>query len=314
MRLFLFFISTHSFQIIHFRLGVLTAGAGGKVAQVYVNGVFCSEDEARISVFDRGFLFADSIYEVTTVLDGCLIDHDLHAKRLQRSLDALGIRNPVSMPALLDIQRKLVADNQLQEGIVYMQVTRGSGERDFGVDPDMTPSLVVFTQAKSLLEDPNAKTGIKVISYPDLRWLRRDIKTTNLLPATMAKQAAKEQGKHDAWLVDEQDAVTEGVSNNAFIVTRDNELVTRRLSSDILHGITREVVLCLAADLDIKVVERSFTIAEAQAAKEAFITSASTFVYPVIEVADQPIGNGEPGPVAQALRERYIARALAQVT
>ncbi|MXU64030.1 D-amino-acid transaminase [Oceanomicrobium pacificus] len=272
---------------------------------VYVNGKYLPEEEAMISVFDRGFLMADGVYEVTTVLDGKLIDFDGHAARLERSLGELDMAAPCDRATLLAIHRELVARNAVTEGLVYLQVTRGAADRDFAYPEGVAPSLVMFTQAKSLIDSKAAKTGMKVISVPDIRWARRDIKTVQLLAPSMAKMAAKAAGADDAWLV-EDGQVTEGSSNNAYIVTADGTLVTRDLSNRILHGITRAAVLRFAREAGIKVEERAFTIEEAKVAREAFITSASTFVMPVVEIDGARLGDGAPGPVATRLREIYI--------
>ncbi|MEM9395591.1 MAG: D-amino-acid transaminase [Pseudomonadota bacterium] len=278
---------------------------------VYVNGDFVPEEEAKISVFDRGFLFADGVYEVTSVLDGKLIDFEGHAKRLERSLSELEMDAPVSMDELLEIHRELVARNDVAEGLVYLQVTRGAADRDFAYPTDAEPSLVLFTQSKTLAASPAAETGIRVISIADQRWGRRDIKTVQLLYPSMGKMMAKAAGVDDAWMV-EDGAVTEGTSNNAYIVTRDGTIVTRHLGTEILHGITRAAVLRFAREAQMKVEERSFTIEEAKNAREAFITSASTFVMPVVEVDGAPVGDGKPGPVAVRLREIYLEESLAK--
>ncbi|RMF41588.1 MAG: D-amino-acid transaminase [Alphaproteobacteria bacterium] len=272
---------------------------------VYVNGSFVAEDEACISIFDRGFLFADAVYEVTSVLDGRLIDFAGHMKRLARSLRELSMPAPADEAALLEIHRELVRLNDVVEGLVYLQVSRGAAERDFAWGVDMQPSLVMFTQSKPLIANPLAATGVRVITWPDQRWGRRDIKTVQLLYSSLAKMAAKEQGCGDAWLV-EDGLVTEGTSNNAWIVTRDGVLVTRGLSHDILHGITRAAVMRLAGEAQIKVEERPFTVAEAQEAAEAFSTSASAFVMPVVAIDGVELGDGKPGPVARRLREIYV--------
>ncbi len=275
---------------------------------VYVNGEYLPEEEAKISIFDRGFLMADGVYEVTSVLDGKLIDFAGHAKRLARSLAELDMVAPVTEDELLEINRELVARNDIVEGMVYLQVTRGSaGDRDFAFpDPDEVPSsIVMFTQSKpGMADSPQAKVGISVISIEDIRWGRRDIKTVQLLYPSMGKMMAKKAGADDAWLV-EDGFVTEGTSNNAYIV-KDGKIITRALSSDILHGITRAAVLRFAAEAQMVVEERNFTIAEAQAADEAFFTSASAFVMPVVTVDGQAVGTGVPGPVATRLREIYL--------
>ena len=274
---------------------------------VYVNGDYVPEDAAKISVFDRGFLFADAVYEVTSVLDGKLIDFEGHAKRLERSLSELDMDAPVTKDELLEIHRELVARNHIVDGLVYLQVTRGSdGDRDFVFPKAGTPpSIVLFTQSKpGLANSPAADAGIKVISIDDQRWGRRDIKTVQLLYPSMGKMMAKAAGCDDAWMV-EDGAVTEGTSNNAYIV-KDGAIITRHLSNDILHGITRAAVLRFAREAQMKVEERAFTIDEAKAADEAFVTSASAFVMPVVEVDGVAVGTGTPGSVAQRLREIYL--------
>lgn len=272
---------------------------------VYVNGAYLPEDEARVSIFDRGFLFADGVYEVTSVLEGKLIDFPGHMARLARSLAELSIAAPVNEDGLLVAHRELVRLNELDEGLVYLQVTRGAAERDFVYSDDATPTIVMFTQDKPIAETIAAQTGIKVISLPDIRWARRDIKTVQLLASSMCKTAAKAEGKDDAWLV-EDGFVTEGTSNNAYIVTKSGTIVTRDLSRSLLHGITRAAVLDYAKAAQMQIEERPFTIAEAQDAAEAFITAASTFVCPVVEIDGVAIGSGAPGPVAKRLRELYL--------
>lgn len=275
---------------------------------VYVNGEYLPESEAKVSIFDRGFLMADGVYEVTSVLDGKLIDFDGHAVRLERSLSELDIPNPVTKDELLAVHRELVTRNGIDEGMVYLQITRGApDDRDFVFpDPATTPQTVVlFTQNKpGLADNPVAKVGIKVISIEDIRWGRRDIKTVQLLYPSMGKMMAKKAGADDAWLT--QDGfVTEGTSNNAYIV-KNGKIITRERSTDILHGITRAAVLRFAAEAQMEVEERNFTIEEAKAADEAFITSASTFVMPVVEIDGVTLGDGTPGRVAPRLREIYL--------
>ena len=278
---------------------------------VYVNGEYLPETEAKVSIFDRGFLMADAVYEVTSVLDGKLISFEGHAVRLKRSLDELDMAEPCSKEELLEIHRKLVEMNGIVEGMVYLQVTRGSdGDRDF-VFPsaDTKPTIVLFTQNKpGLANSPAAQKGISVISIDDVRWGRRDIKTTQLLYPSMGKMMAKAAGADDAWLV-EDGYVTEGTSNNAYFV-KDGKIVTRPLSNDILHGITRKAVLRMAQEAQMEVDERLFTIDEASQADEAFVTSASAFVMPVIEIDGAQLGDGAPGPIAKRLREIYLEESL----
>jgi D-alanine transaminase len=279
---------------------------------VYLNGAYVPEEDAKISIFDRGFLMADGVYEVTSVIDGKLIDFDGHTARLDRSLRELDMENPISRDDLLEAHRELVRLNAIDEGLVYLQITRGApNDRDFVFpDPDETPqTIVMFTQNKpGLADNPTAKKGIKIISIEDIRWGRRDIKTVQLLYPSMGKMMAKKQGADDAWMV-EDGAVTEGTSNNAYIV-KDGKIITRALSNDILHGITRAAVLRFAQEAQMEVIERDFTIAEAQEADEAFITSASTFVMPVVEIDSQPLGTGTPGPLVTRLREIYLEESL----
>ncbi len=275
---------------------------------VYVNGTYLPEADASISIFDRGFLMADGVYEVTSVLGGKLVDFDGHIRRLDRSLAELSMARPATDAELLAMHRQLVALNEITEGMVYMQVTRGNpGDRSFVFpDPATTPStLVAFTQnVPNLADAPAARTGFRVISVPDIRWGRRDIKTTQLLYPSMGKMMAKQAGCDDSWFV-EDGMVTEGTSNNAYIV-RGNRIITRQLSSDILHGITRTAVLRFAAEAQMEVEERPFSITEAQTADEAFSTAASIFVMPVVEIDGAPVGTGKPGPVAIRLREIYL--------
>ena len=281
---------------------------------VYVNGEYLPEEDAKISIFDRGFLMADGVYEVTSVLGGKLIDFDGHAVRLERSLRELEMENPISKEDLLQVHRELVSRNGVEEGMIYLQITRGAPEdRDFVFpDPETTPpTVVLFTQNKpGLANNPVAEKGIKVISIEDIRWGRRDIKTVQLLYPSMGKMMAKKAGADDAWMV--QDGhVTEGTSNNAYII-KGHQIITRGLSNDILHGITRAAVLRCAQEAQMEVVERPFSIAEAQEADEAFITSASTFVMPVVTIDDRKLGSGQPGPVAARLREIYLEESLKQ--
>ena len=281
---------------------------------VYVNGDYLPEGDAKVSIFDRGFLMADGVYEVTSVLGGKLIDFDGHYKRLERSLGELEMQNPVSKDELLAIHRELVAQNGIDEGLVYLQITRGAPEdRDFVFpDPETTPATVVlFTQNKpGLASSPTAQKGLKVISIEDMRWGRRDIKTVQLLYPSMGKMMAKKAGADDAWMV-QDGAVTEGTSNNAYII-KDGQIITRALSNDILHGITRAAVLRFAKESQMQVVERNFTIDEAKEADEAFITSASTFVMPVVEIDGASLGTGTPGPIAKLMREIYLEESLKQ--
>ena len=279
---------------------------------VYLNGEYLPENEAKVSIFDRGFLMADGVYEVTSVLDGKLVDFDGHAVRLDRSLCELGMKNPISKEDLLAVHRELVSLNNVVEGGVYLQITRGApADRDFAFpDPETTPcTVVLFTQSKlGVTTSAASKSGIKVISIADERWGRRDIKTVQLLYPSMGKMMAKAAGCDDAWMV-EDGHVTEGTSNNAYIV-KGNKIITRGLSNDILHGITRAAVLRFAKEAQMEVEERPYTIEEAQDADEAFITSATIFVTGVVEIDGVPVGDGKPGQVSLRLREIYLEESL----
>jgi D-alanine transaminase len=279
---------------------------------VYLNGEYLPEDEAKVSIFDRGFLMADGVYEVTSVLDGKLVDFEGHAVRLDRSLTELGMANPISKEDLLEVHRQLVSLNDVVEGGVYLQITRGApADRDFAFpDPEQTPcTVVLFTQSKpGVTTSAASKDGIKVISIADERWGRRDIKTVQLLYPSMGKMMAKAAGCDDAWMV-EDGHVTEGTSNNAYIV-KGNKIITRGLSNDILHGITRAAVLRFAKEAQMEVEERNFTIEEAQGADEAFITSATMFVNGVVEIDGAQIGDGTPGNVSKRLREIYLDESM----
>jgi len=274
---------------------------------VYLNGDYLPEEDAKISIFDRSFLMADGVYEVTSVLGGKLIDFAGHGARLERSINELGMQKPEAFDDLLEIHRELIRLNDITDGLIYLQVSRGSsGDRDFAYpSDDVKPTLVLFTQSKpGMTESPMAQKGMKIISIEDQRWGRRDIKTVQLLYPSMGKMAAKAEGCDDAWMV-EDGHVTEGTSNNAYIV-KGNTIITRHLGNEILHGITRAAVLRFAREAQMKVEERSFTIDEAKQADEAFITSASTFVMPVVELDGTAIGTGTPGPIATRLREIYL--------
>ncbi|WP_319410675.1 D-amino-acid transaminase [uncultured Cohaesibacter sp.] len=275
---------------------------------VYVNGEFLPEEDAKISIFDRGFLFADGVYEVSTILDGKLVDNAAHLARLQRSLGELAIPAPCSMEEIERIQHELIQRNAISAGSIYLQVTRGAEDRNFLWSEDLKPSLIMFTQTRGAKMDKVADVGLDVISRPDIRWQRRDIKTVALLPASMAKREAVAAGANDAWMV-EDGFVTEGTSNNAYIITRDGKLITRALSNKILHGITRKAVLALAEEAGLAVEERSFTPDEVKNAAEAFVTSATMFVAPVVSFDGAKIGDGKPGPHTRRLRDLYIAFA-----
>jgi D-alanine transaminase len=273
----------------------------------YVNGSYLPLVDARVSILDRGFLFADGVYEVAAVIGGRLIDNEAHLSRLERSLRELRIENSPSMAHIAEVEAELVARNGLSEGLVYLQITRGAaGDRDFGFPQDTAPTLVAFTQRKNIVASIAADTGVNVISVPDLRWARRDIKSVALLAQVLAKQAALEAGCHEAWMVDRDGFVTEGSSSTAFILTKADVLVTRANSAEILPGCTRKVVQTLAAREGLTVEERSFSVDEAYDAREAFLTSASNLILPVISIDGRAIGSGKPGEKSGLLRTLYI--------
>ena len=274
----------------------------------YVNGDYVREEEAKISIFDRAFLFADAIYEVTAVLDGKLLDYESHLERLHRSLRELGMTQPLSDAELKEMQQQLIARNSLNEGSVYIQITRGVAARNFAYPENAGQTIVGFTLVEDFSDSPEAKKGIAIITIPDIRWQRRDIKTTGLLAQAMGKQAAAEAGAGDAWMV-EQGYVTEGTASNAFIVLEGNRLVTRPLSNSILSGTTRRAILKLAESGEISIEQRRFTVDEAKSASEAFLTSATHIAIPVVEIDGVMIGGGQPGPVTRKLRDMYFAMA-----
>ena len=274
---------------------------------VYVNGAYKRYGEAAIHAEDRGFQFADSVYEVIEVLGGHLVDATRHLARLARSLAALGLPRPMTDPALLHVIGEVVHRNRVRDGIVYVQVSRGAGPRNFALPgPEILPTLVVLARSQRRgWAAALAETGISVITMPDNRWGRSEIKTVMLLPAVLAKDAARRQGAQEAWFVDASGAITEGASSNAWIVTADGTLVTRQLDSRILPGITRATVNDVAATERLKVEERPFTVAEALRAREAFITSATNTVMPVVAIDGHRVAEGRPGPIVQRLRSRF---------
>jgi D-alanine transaminase len=275
---------------------------------VYVNGSFVPEADAKISIFDRAFLFAEGVYEVTAVLGGKPLDLENHLARLDRSLAEMEIAPPLTHDALRALHAELIARNRVEEGIVYIEISRGVADRDFLYPEAVPPTVVAFTQNRPLLDNPYAETGIKVITVPDIRWKRRDIKSTALLAQTMGKQEAKRRGAYEAWMV-EDGFVTEGTSSTAFILDVNGTIRTQPLGHHILPGVTRRAVLRLAREQGVDIEERPFTVAEAREAREAFISAASAFVLPVVEIDGQAIGDGRPGPVARAFRRLYIEEA-----
>jgi D-alanine transaminase len=280
----------------------------------YVNGAFVPLSEAKVSVLDRGFLFADGIYEVSAVLDGRLVDNDSHLARLERSVGEIQLPLPETIGRIKEIQRELIARDELKDGLVYIQVTRGADKgRDFAFPKGVKPTLMMFTSVKDIVNAASVKTGIGVITVPDIRWSRRDIKSVALLAQVLAKQAAAAAGAGEAWMI-EDGKVTEGGSSSAFILTQDDVLVTRQNSSSILPGCTRKAVVKLAEERQLRVEERAFSIEEALKAKEAFITSASSFVQAVVKIDGKAVADGKPGPMATRLREIYIEFARATAT
>ena len=275
---------------------------------VYVNGSYVPEEQGKISIFDRGFLFADGIYEVTAVLNGKLVDYDAHMERLERSLGEIRMDWPCSKEDLRAMHLEMVKRNHLEEGWIYMQITRGAADRDFKFPKGVKPTLIAFTQARKLVDNPDAVKGVAVITVPDIRWARRDIKSVMLLAPVLGKQAAYEAGAFEAWMV-EDGKVTEGTSSNAYIV-KDGKVITRELSNNILAGCTRRALFRLAKEKGITIEERLFTPEEAYGADEAFLTSASNFVMPIVEIDNKRVGGGQPGPVARKLRELFLEEAL----
>ncbi|MXX07400.1 MAG: D-amino-acid transaminase [Gammaproteobacteria bacterium] len=278
---------------------------------VYVNGEYVPEEEARVSIFDRGFVFGDGVYEVVPVIRGRLADRDYFLQRLTRSLDELGIAWPCSEAEYQEVLEQLVARNSLEEGIVYTQVTRGASDRQFTFPANTPSSMAAFTQVMPLLENPSAANGITVVTTSEIRWLRRDIKSLNLLAQVLAKQYAADQGAGEAWMI-EDGLVTEGASSTAYIVM-EGKVITRPLSNRVLPGIRRRRLLELAAEAGIAFEERPFSLAEALAADEAFVSSATTILHPVISVDGNRIGDGKPGPLTRKLRGLYIDHMLEEV-
>ena len=276
---------------------------------VYVNGSFVIEDQAYISIFDRGFLFSDSIYEVTSVINSELIDSHKHLKRLRDSLQFLRIQLEITDEEIESIQETLIEKNDLDHGVIYLQISRGSEDRDFLYSENIEPTVVMFTQRKNFFKDPKALKGITVITHKDNRWKYKDIKTTSLLASVLAKNEAKRKGADDSWYT-KDGFVTEGAASNAFIVNKEKVIKTHPLSSDILPGTTRSTVFEIAELLDLTVKEEPFSVDEAIDSEEAFITGAGTLVVPVIKINQSVIGDGQPGEITNAIREKYLSIAL----
>ncbi|HEY5225309.1 MAG TPA: D-amino-acid transaminase [Methylovirgula sp.] len=270
----------------------------------YVNGLYLPQNQAMVHIEDRGYQFSDGVYEVCEINAGALIDEARHLARLKRSLAELQIAMPLTEAALPVVLRQVMRRNRVRDGYIYLQVTRGVAPREhYFPAPAVRPSLVVTARAIDPAKGAAAAAkGIAVISQPDIRWGRPDIKTIGLLPNVLARQAAKEQGAQEAWLIDADGMVTEGAATNAWIVDHDNVIVTRQIDNGILSGVTRGTLLNLIRQEGLQIQERRFSLAEAKAAREAFVTGATSLVMPVISVDGQPIGDGRPGPLAQRLR------------
>jgi len=275
---------------------------------IYLNGKHVAEQDAKVSVFDRGFIFGDGVYEVIPVIRGALVDAAYSVERLTRSLSEIRIPWPCSTDEYLAMLRRLIRDNKLEEGSVYVQITRGVAERDFPYPAGIASTIMAFTTERQLINNPLATQGVSVITVPDIRWKRRDIKSLNLLGQCMAKQLAAEQGAYEAWM-HEDGHITEGSSSSAFIV-KNNCIVTRALSNAILPGIRRRVILEMAERHGIALEQRPFTADEALSADEAFLSNATSLVLPVIAIDGKPVGNGKPGPVTAKLRALYVAALL----
>ncbi len=278
---------------------------------VYVNGQYMPHDFGMVHIDDRGYQFGDGIYEVVTVMGGCLIDQDWHLDRMDYSLAELRIKQPMSRAALKIIIKTMIRLNKIRDGLIYFQVTRGVMRRDHAIDTSLVPQLVMTAKALPRLKNQKID-AVKVITTADQRWRRRDIKTLQLLPNCLAKTEAEAASAYEAWMVDSDGYVTEGSSSNAWIVTKDKELITRPANHDILSGITRKAVMAFAAERQLKVIERPFTVAEAKAAAEAFVTSASSLVTPVGSIDGDLIGDGDKkgGAIATALRAVFYEQVV----
>lgn len=278
---------------------------------VFLNGQYIPESEAKISIFDRGYQLADAVYEFTAVVDGKLVDFLGHMNRLQSSLNSLAYEFPVELDEMLEMHHRLIDYNDLDIGGVYLQISRGVADRDFPFPTGLTPTVTAFTQKLNFLDNPIVEKGLRVITIEDGRWARRDIKSVQLLYTSMAKTQAMEKGVHDALYV-KDGFVTEATSANAFIV-KDGCLITRSLSADILHGVTRRAVLELAQKCGLKKVERAFTVAEAIDADEMFVTASPLYVLPVVEIDGETVNGGLPGPSTKKLRKAFISAATSCV-
>lgn len=276
----------------------------------YVNGTYSPHSQAVVHIEDRGFQFADGVYEVWSVLNGRLADFDGHMTRLNRSLNELKIEIPMTPAALGVVLRETVRRNRVRDGIVYLQVTRGAAARDHAFPTDVAPSVIVTAKRIDLARgEAMAAKGAAGVTRPDIRWGRCDIKTVGLLPNVLAKQAARERGAYECLMYDEMGLVTEGASTNAWIVDREGRLRTRDAQANILRGITREAILKLVAAEGVELDERPFTVEEAKQAREVFVTAASSFVMPLVSLDGVRIGDGKPGPIAARLRQAYLEQA-----
>jgi len=280
---------------------------------VFLNGDYLPADQAKISIFDRAVNFGDAIYEVAGVLDGKLVDFEHHMQRYFNSLEKMEIESPLEQRQILETFRRLIDLNRLDEGLVYMQVTRGVAERDFLWPAAIEPTVFMFTQPKASIENQAAETGVTLASGTDIRWARRDIKSVNLLAQVLAKKAAAEAGAYEALMVDADGYVTECGSTSFFMVT-DDSILTRPLSNDILPGVTRRAVVALCKEHDLNLREDRFTLQQALDADEAFISGASSYVLPVVKIDQRQIGGGKPGKLTRDLRQIYIDHARASLT
>lgn len=274
----------------------------------YVNGQYVPIEDAKVSIMDRGLMFADGVYEVAAIINGKLIDNYEHLKRLERSLNSIKLFSPIPISNIPSVEKELLAKNDINEGTLYLHITRGESDREFAFPDIVKPSLVMFVQSKNLIHLEPDDLAATVITVPDVRWKRRDIKSIALIAQVLAKQIAKEEGADEVWMV-EDGCITEGGSSNAFII-KDDKLITRNSNNLILSGITRMAIMTLAKDFGISIEERSFTLDEAYNATEAFFTSASAFIMPVIRIDDKLISGGKPGPISLKLRELYINFAI----
>lgn len=275
---------------------------------VFLNGEYMKADEAKVSVFDRGFLFGDGVYEVVPVVNYTVLDKEPFLQRFERSLGEIDLAWPISKDEFLVMIDELIKKNDVKEGGVYMQVTRGVAPREFFYPQDTPTTVMAFTFSKNIIDNPQAQTGLKVVTVDDIRWKRRDIKSISLLGQCVAKEEAHQAGAYEGWMV-EDGFVTEGTSSSAYIV-KDGKIITRPLSNAILPGIRRKLLIQIATEHNVQIEERLFTIEEALDADEAFLSSATTFVLPIVEIDGKKIGDGKPGPIYKKMREMYIESAL----